>query len=364
MTIRSQGPRPIRVGGRKKQLGPLHWALLISVGLNVVLLMTRSSGDEAPAAPDPAATTELDDPDGTATPELTTDSAWSDPAAGDDDDSAPGMVAMADGEAPARFARVVIDGPVSRGFVTQLGSPEGDRLALTVSRILVWNLNLTKDPRPGDLVEVLYRLDPEDEVDIDVLGLRYVSGKFDKTFESWQFAPAGWTFPGWFDGDGREVAAFLTDGPIKQYQQITSLIGDGRGHSGMDFKTPVGTELYAPFDGTITRTNWKWKYNGNCLELRGSDGRTAKMLHLSDLAEGIAPGTKVQAGQLVALSGNTGRSFAPHLHYELSNASGRTLDPVDEHATRHRLLGGADKAAFATVVADLRARMDGAGSGE
>ncbi|MCP4873799.1 MAG: M23 family metallopeptidase [Proteobacteria bacterium] len=363
MTIRSQGPRPIRVGGRKKQLGPLHWALLISVGLNVVLLATRGGGDESPSEATPEAVTELDDPIGMPTPEEPTDGATGE-AASDDDDSAPGMVAMAEGEAPAKFAKITINGPVSRGFVKAVGSPEGDRLALTVSRILVWNLNLTKDPRPGDVVEVLYRVNPEDEVDIDVLAVRYESEKFGKTFESWQYAPEGWKYPGWFDADGREVAAFLTDGPIKDYQQITSLIGDGRGHSGMDFKAPVGTELFAPFDGTVTRTNWKWKYNGNCVELRGSDGRTAKMLHLSGLADGIKPGSKVKAGDPIAMSGNTGRSFAPHLHYELSSSSGRTLDPVDEHTTKHRLLGGADKAGFATAVAELARRMDGPGSGE
>ncbi len=191
MTIRSQGPRPIRVGGRKKQLGPLHWALLISVGLNVVLLATRGGGDESPSEATPEAVTELDDPIGMPTPEEPTDGATGE-AASDDDDSAPGMVAMAEGEAPAKFAKITINGPVSRGFVKAVGSPEGDRLALTVSRILVWNLNLTKDPRPGDVVEVLYRVNPEDEVDIDVLAVRYESEKFGKTFESWQYAPEGW----------------------------------------------------------------------------------------------------------------------------------------------------------------------------
>jgi len=366
MTIRSQGPRPIRVGARKKQLGPLHWILILSLGLNVVLLVTRDGGDADSGDPTPAVANGDDptDPADGATPAEVADPASDLDAAADDDDSAPTMVAMAAGEAPAKFARIVIDGPVSRGFVKALGSPEGDRLALTASRVLVWNLDLTKDPRPGDVVEVLYRINPEAEIDIDVLALRYTSEKFSKVFEAWQFAPEGWRFPGWFDGDGREVATFLTDGPIREYEQITSLIGDGRGHSGMDFKAPVGTEVVAPFDGTIVRTNWKFKYNGNCLELRASGGRTAKLLHLSALADGIKSGVKVTAGQLVALSGNTGRSSAPHLHYELSNSSGRTLDPVDEHTVKHRLLGGADKAAFAIAAAGLAARMDGAGSPE
>jgi murein DD-endopeptidase MepM/ murein hydrolase activator NlpD len=363
MTIRSQSPRPIRVGGRKQPRNPLPWVLLISVALNVYLLATRDSGEDGPSEPTPDPLADVDDPIGMDKP-TQPEGDGSDPIAADDDDSAVGTVATADGEEPARYARITIEGPVSRGFVKVLGSPEGDRLALTVSRILVWNLNLSRDPRPGDLVEVLYRVDPEDPADIDVLGVRYKSEKFKKTFEAWQFAPTGWTFPSWFDESGREVPAFLTDGPILEYRQITSLIGDGRGHSGMDFKTPVGSVVRAPFDGTVTRANWKFRFNGNCLEIRGSDGRTAKLLHLQGLADGIAAGTKVKAGQIVARSGNTGRSFAPHLHYELTSASGRTLDPIDEHVVKHRLLGVADKAAFEAVAALLARRMDEAGPAE
>ena len=121
----------------------------------------------------------------------------------------------------------------------------------------------------------------------------------------------------------------------------------------MDFKAPVGTDIKAPFDGSVTRSNWRWKYNGNCLELRSARGTTARFLHLSGLADGIVPGASVRKGQKVALSGNTGRSSAPHLHYELSSSAGKTIDPLDFHDVRHSVLTGEAAAGFAARKAEL-----------
>ena len=91
----------------------------------------------------------------------------------------------------------------------------------------------------------------------------------------------------------------------------------------MDFKAPVGTPVYMPWAGTVKRVNWNWKYNGNCLEISTPDGKLVRFLHLQELDGSLKAGMKVKAGQRIADSGNTGRSFAPHLHYELRSSSGK-----------------------------------------
>jgi murein DD-endopeptidase len=366
MTLRSHRPTTIRVGGRSQQ-SRLVWGLLAaSVALNLFLLVTRGGGDDD-AVDDPVVDEATDSeatPDGEASTDVepVTEADAGEPTpAGEvaavelEDPEEP----TPDGETAAKFARIVIDGPVSRGFVRALGSPEGDRLALTAGRVLSWNLDLTKDPRPGDVVEVLYQIEEADPTQIGILALRYRSAKFDKTFEAWRFKPDGWKYPGHFDGDGREVALYLDGGPIREYEQITSLIGDGRGHSGMDFKAPTGTKVYAPFAGTVSRATWNFTYNGTCVEIRTSAG-LVRFLHMSELAPEMKAGAKVEAGQFVGLSGNTGRSSAPHLHYEIVNSSGRVIDPLDKHETRHRVLSDADKLRFAPVRVRLAERLDGA----
>jgi murein DD-endopeptidase len=111
----------------------------------------------------------------------------------------------------------------------------------------------------------------------------------------------------------------------------------------MDFKVPVGTEVVSPRAGTVVRTNWNFTYNGNAVEVRFNDGTLARFLHLSDTR--VQPGQTLAAGAVVGLSGNTGRSTAPHLHYELEKG-GKTLDPAHYHGTRRRALTASDKARF------------------
>ncbi len=255
-----------------------------------------------------------------------------------------------------RLARITIAGAVARDFSEQIGKEDGNRLAITAGRLYSWWLDLTSDPRKGDTTAVLYEPDEFKEAEVLVHALNYRSEKLGQLFEGFRFQPAGWTYGTWFDADGREVPASIEPPPIRAYEQITALVGDGRKHGGMDFKTPVGTEVLAPWDGTVSRVNWNVRYNGDSIEI-SSQGRSLRFLHLSEIGAGIKPGAKVKAGQLIALSGNTGRSFAPHLHYEIEDSNGKTRDPLTIHKVTHRSVPAADRAAFDAEVVRLRAAL-------
>ncbi len=77
----------------------------------------------------------------------------------------------------------------------------------------------------------------------------------------------------------------LENSPLDDYEQVTSLLRDGRRHKGVDFKAAVGTPVKAPFTGVVKRKNWNFSSNGNCLELEelGGKRRRALFLHLSEL---------------------------------------------------------------------------------
>jgi murein DD-endopeptidase MepM/ murein hydrolase activator NlpD len=91
--------------------------------------------------------------------------------------------------------------------------------------------------------------------------------------------------------------------------------------------------------------------------VRFEDGVAAKFLHLS--AVKVATGARVSAGQVIALTGNTGHSTAPHLHYQL-NRGQQTLDPVDYQGTVRRRLNGPALAKLKAEIAELD-RSCGAG---
>jgi murein DD-endopeptidase len=254
----------------------------------------------------------------------------------------------------ARLAKVTIKGAVARDFSQQLGKEDGNRLAITAGRLYSWWLDVTSDPRKGDTTAVLYEPDEYNVAEVLVHALNYRSQKMGKVFEAFRFQPGGWAHATWFDADGQEVPASIAPPPIRAYEQITALVGDGRKHGGMDFKTPVGTEVLAPWDGTIARVNWNLRYNGNSIEMN-SKGRKLRYLHLSET--GVKAGAKVKAGQVIGLSGNTGRSFAPHLHYEIVDGSGKTKDPLKVHDLARRSVPAADRAAFDAEVVRLRAAL-------
>ena len=174
------------------------------------------------------------------------------------------------------------------------------------------------------------------------------------------FQPEGDRFARYWRADGTLLEPRLVDGPIADYEQVTSLLKDGRRHKGVDFKTPVGSQVHAPFDGVIERRNWNFAGNGNCLDvLDSASGRHAIFLHLDVLPKEMGVGRRVKKGEVIASSGNSGHSFAPHLHYQLEDAAGKVLDPFAIHRTERRALPGDQKAKFDAARAQLDAKLAG-----
>jgi len=223
---------------------------------------------------------------------------------------------------------------------------DGNALSAVFSRLFVWDLNLRRDLRKGDKVEVAWSRAPDDTV--EVLAARLHSSKMGSTVAAYRWQAPGDAFTSYWQEDGTEVPHRLQNPPLRDYQQITSLLKDRPSHQGMDFKAPIGTLVVAPFDAKVTRANWNWKSNGNCVELRYPDGAMAKFLHLSE--NRVEPGDTVKAGEVVALVGNTGRSTAPHLHYQLE-LRGKVVDPLDYHGTVRRRVEGPSMAALQTEIA-------------
>lgn len=87
-------------------------------------------------------------------------------------------------------------------------------------------------------------------------------------------------------------------------------------HTGIDFGLPVGTPIYAPADGVAYFANNS--YNGGygiMVKLEHSFGFSTFYAHLSKIV--VKKGDFVRRGQIIAYSGNSGRSTGPHLHYEI-----------------------------------------------
>jgi len=115
-------------------------------------------------------------------------------------------------------------------------------------------------------------------------------------------------------------------------RQITSLFGNRIDpffgklamHAGVDFREKPGTEVVATGAGVITFAGPMGGY-GIMVEIDHGNGITTRYGHLSKIL--VKEGDVVDAGDLIALSGSTGRSTGPHLHYEVRR-NGNAVDPM------------------------------------
>ena len=96
-------------------------------------------------------------------------------------------------------------------------------------------------------------------------------------------------------------------------------------HKGIDWATPVGTKVVASSGGVVERAGWGSGY-GYVVYINHADGRQTRYGHLSKVL--VKPGERVSQGQKIALSGNTGRSTGPHIHFELL-INGAAVNPLE-----------------------------------
>lgn len=98
----------------------------------------------------------------------------------------------------------------------------------------------------------------------------------------------------------------------------------GRLHAGTDVGVPIGTTVRASRGGQVVTAGWVGGY-GNCVIIDHGDGVCTRYGHLSEVT--VSVGQYVDQGQQIALSGNTGRSTGPHLHFEI-RINGEAVDPT------------------------------------
>ncbi|MFD5073121.1 M23 family metallopeptidase [Streptomyces sp. NPDC058369] len=118
------------------------------------------------------------------------------------------------------------------------------------------------------------------------------------------------------------AGSYVTTG----YKSSGSLWSSGS-HSGIDFHAASGSSVVAVGAGTVVEAGWGGAY-GNNIVLRMTDGTYTQYGHLS--STGVSVGQSVAAGQQIGLSGSTGNSTGPHLHFEARTTPsyGSDMDPV------------------------------------
>ncbi|WP_108444923.1 peptidoglycan DD-metalloendopeptidase family protein [Halomonas denitrificans] len=220
------------------------------------------------------------------------------------------------GEATQRLFAGTISGSFARSAkATGLTSAEVAEL----SRVLEKKLDFRRDTRRGDRFQVLVESDIIDGESLDprVLAVAYEGARMNLTVvrnpddnrfytpEGDSLDPAFNRYP--FEGRYRLSSHFNPN-------RLHPVTGRVSPHKGTDFAMPIGTTVRAPADGRVEKVG-NHPAAGRYIVIRHDNGYKTRYLHLSRPM--VSNGERVTMGERIALSGNTGRSTGPHLHYEV-----------------------------------------------
>jgi len=140
----------------------------------------------------------------------------------------------------------------------------------------------------------------------------------------------------YYHRDGASLRTMFLKMPVP-YGRVSSVYSDARqhpvlgytrAHRGVDYASPMGTEIYAIGDGTITTRGWSGGY-GNLVRVRHANGYETGYGHMSGFASGQNTGSFVRQGEIIGYVGTTGLSTGPHVHFEMKR-NGSYVNPATE----------------------------------
>lgn len=100
-----------------------------------------------------------------------------------------------------------------------------------------------------------------------------------------------------------------------KWRTVHPVLGIGRMHNGQDFDVPYGTDVYATGNGSVIESGYNSGGFGNCIVIDHGYGFQTVYGHLSDIK--VVKGQNVKRGDIIGISGSTGLSSGPHLHYQI-----------------------------------------------
>jgi len=111
-----------------------------------------------------------------------------------------------------------------------------------------------------------------------------------------------------------------------RFREVHPVFGTPRMHFGQDFSVPYGTDVYATGAGIVIESGWNSGGFGNYIVIDHGYGLQTTYGHLSQIR--VSKGMNIKRGDLIGLSGNTGTTTGPHLHYQIEQF-GQHKNPVN-----------------------------------
>ena len=231
-------------------------------------------------------------------------------------------------------------------------------------RVLGFSVDFQREIRSGDEFELLYerRIDKLTGEDLGSGTLHYAGLRLSGDTMSFFRYESGDNIVGWYDREGNSAVRSLMRTPI-QGARMSSKYGMRRHpvtgynamHRGVDFQAPRGTPIVAAGSGVVQKAGWFGNY-GRYIRIRHTGRYATAYAHMTRIADGITPGTRVRQGQVIGYVGSTGRSTGPHLHYEVL-VNNKQVNPMTVKLPSGEALNSTDLASFAKVVESIETEV-------
>jgi murein DD-endopeptidase MepM/ murein hydrolase activator NlpD len=249
-------------------------------------------------------------------------------------------------------------------YEAALAAGEDPSIGVVLADVFAWDIDFYRDPRKGDKARALVEKFVSKGRVLrygEVLAAAYEGGLVGtkRVFRFQQ--PDGQA--NYFQEDGSSARKTFLKSPLK-FAHVTSGFGSRfhpvlqylKAHNGVDYGTPIGTPVWAVADGTVTKAQ-NTGPGGNTVCVRHINGLETCYLHLSKYGAGVRVGARVSQKQVIAYSGNTGRSTGPHLHFALKR-NGQFVNPLNQKFPRAEPLPKAQLPDFLARAKELASQLD------
>jgi len=228
-----------------------------------------------------------------------------------------------------------------------------------IEDLLKEKVNFARDLHAGDKFSVLVN---DQYVEGEATGASQILGVMLKTGRS-EISAFQHTDGSYYDAKGRSLVRAFQRIPLIKQPRMSSRFNSHRKHpitgrvsphNGTDFSVPIGTKVVAPGDGVVSLVT-DHQFAGKYVVIEHGGKYRTRYLHLSKSL--VRKGQRVSRGQVIALSGNTGRSTGPHLHYEF-HINGKPVDPMKADIPMSSQLAAEQLRSFTNIVKSRQALMD------
>jgi murein DD-endopeptidase MepM/ murein hydrolase activator NlpD len=230
-------------------------------------------------------------------------------------------------------------------------------LANELAAVYAWTIDFYRIQK-GDKFKVIF---DEIQVEGESVGIKKIKAAVfehdGKEYYAINFEQDGLT--GYYDEESRGLKRAFLKAPVK-FSHISSRFTMKRfhpvqhrwkAHLGTDYAAPTGTPIMSTAAGTVIAATYN-PGNGNYVKVQHNKTYTTQYLHMSKIASGMRPGTRVSQGQVIGYVGSTGLSSGPHVCYRFWK-NGVQVDALKEKLPMSEPIRKANREAFDKVAEEM-----------